>query len=79
VSKRSCDVIAALDSVAERQGVSRSAVAYAWVMAHPARPIPIVGSQTAARISAAAQALAVKMTRQEWYAVLTASRQEALP
>ncbi len=44
--KRSRDVIAALDVVAARENVSRTAVVYAWIMAHPARPVPIVGSQT---------------------------------
>ncbi len=77
--KRSRDVIAALDVVAARENVSRTAVVYAWIMAHPARPVPIVGSQTPARILEATQALNIKISRTEWYAILTASRQEKLP
>ncbi len=72
-------VVAALDSVAERCGVPRTAAAYAWVMAHPAGPIPIVGSQSEGRIREAAQALGVGMTRAEWYAVYAAARGEPLP
>jgi predicted oxidoreductase len=72
-------VAAALDLVAERCGVPRSAAAYAWVMAHPAAPIPIVGSQTPARIRESAQALSVQMTRAEWYAIYAASRGAPLP
>jgi predicted oxidoreductase len=72
-------VAAELDAIAKTQGVSRTAVAYAWVMAHPAGIIPIVGSQQAARIAEAADALKVTWTRALWYKVLVASRQEPLP
>ncbi|MEO5640556.1 MAG: aldo/keto reductase [Sphingomicrobium sp.] len=72
-------IAAALDAVAEEQCVSRSAAALSWIMAHPSRPIPIIGSQTAARIADAANALKVRWTRTSWYAVLVAARQEPLP
>lgn len=72
-------VAAALDAVANAQGVSRTAAAYSWIMAHPARPIPIVGSQQADRIAEAAEAFRVEWTRADWYKVLVASREEPLP
>ena len=78
-TKRELDVADALDAVAKAQGVSRTAAAYSWIMAHPAGIIPIVGSQQPARIAEAAEALTVRWTRTDWYAVLTASRQEPLP
>jgi predicted oxidoreductase len=72
-------VAAALDTVAADQQPERSAVALGWLMAHPARPIPIIGSQNAQRIALACDALKVRWTRQSWYAVLVAARQEPLP
>jgi len=48
-------------------------------MAHPAGIVPIVGSQQAERIAEAAKALTVTWTRQDWYAVLIAARDERLP
>lgn len=72
-------VAAAFDRVAAAQGVSRTTAAFAWVMAHPARPIPIIGSQNAARISEAAQSINVRWTRTDWYDVLVAARGEQLP
>jgi predicted oxidoreductase len=72
-------VAAALDVVAEAQGVSRTVAAYSWLMAHPAGIIPIIGSQNAARIAEGAQALTVRWTRTEWYAVLVAARGVPLP
>ncbi|WP_086617100.1 aldo/keto reductase [Erythrobacter tepidarius] len=72
-------VAAALDVVAEAQGVSRTVAAYSWLMAHPAGIIPIIGSQNAARIAEGAQALTVRWTRADWYAVLVAARGVPLP
>lgn len=65
--------------IAKEQGVSATAVAYAFVGAHPARPIPIVGTQTAARIAEAREALKVVFTRAEWYEILQAAMGERLP
>ena len=72
-------VAAALDAVAEAQGVSRTVAAYSWLMAHPAGIVPIIGSQNAERIAEGAQALTVRWTRTDWYAVLVAARGERLP
>jgi predicted oxidoreductase len=77
--QRTLEVIAALDDIARRESVPRAAVALAWVMAHPARPIPIVGSQNPERIAEAARAFDVLLSRRDWYAVLAASRQAPLP
>ena len=78
-TKRELDVADALDVVAKAHGVSRTAAAYSWIMAHPSGAIPIVGSQQAARVAEATDAFKVRWTRTDWYAVLTASRQEPLP
>lgn len=72
-------VAAALDAVAEAQGVSRTVAAYSWLMAHPAGIVPIIGSQNPARIAEGGQALTVRWTRTEWYAVLVAARGVPLP
>lgn len=72
-------VAAALDTVAQDQGVSRTVAAYSWLMAHPAGIVPIVGSQRPERIREAATALTVRWNRESWYAVLVAARGEKLP
>lgn len=72
-------VAAELDRIGAAQGVSRSVAAYAWLMAHPAGIVPIVGSQRPERIAEAARALSVRWTRQDWYAVLVAARGAPLP
>lgn len=72
-------VAAELDRVGTAQGVSRSVAAYAWLMAHPAGIVPIIGSQQAERIAEGMQAMQVRWTRTDWYAVLVAARGERLP
>ncbi|WP_309750498.1 aldo/keto reductase [Novosphingobium sp.] len=72
-------VASALDVVAKAQDISRSVAAYAWLMAHPAGIVPIVGSQQSERIAEAAAATQVRWTRTDWYAVLVAARGVPLP
>ena len=77
--ERTRAVAAALDAKAHEAGVSRAAAAYSWILAHPARPIPIVGTQSTARIAEIPQAFTPRWTRAEWYAVLVASLGAPLP
>lgn len=62
-----------------QHGVSAAVATYAWLMAHPARVIPIVGSQRVERIREARDVFKVEWTRAEWYAVLQASMGKRLP
>ena len=62
-----------LDELAHREGVSRTAVALAWVMAHPSGAIPIIGTQRLDRITDAATAAQVNLTRTDWYSLVAAA------
>lgn len=77
--EREREVARALYAVAHAAGVSRTAAACSWLMAHPAGIIPIVGSQRPERIEGALGALRVRWTRQQWYAVLVTARGSPLP
>jgi predicted oxidoreductase len=72
-------VAALLAEKGAHYGVSAATATYAWLMAHPARVIPIVGSQRVERIWEARDAFKVEWTRAEWYAVLQASMGKKLP
>ena len=76
---RDAAVAAELDRIGQAQGVGRSVAAFGWLMAHPAGIVPIIGSQSPERIAEAMQALEMRWTRQDWYAVLVAARGEPLP
>ncbi len=68
-----------LEEIAQARGVSRTVVALAWLLRHPAHIIPIVGSNNPGRIRDAAKAAEIELTREEWYRLFTAARGEALP
>ena len=67
-----------IDALAEEKGVTNSAIAIAWLLRHPAKMQPIVGTTNPKRVRDIAQASAVEMTRQEWYALYLAAG-NALP
>jgi aryl-alcohol dehydrogenase-like predicted oxidoreductase len=68
-----------LDELARAHGTTRSAVALAFVMRHPSRPMPILGTQNPARIAAATDALKINLSRAEWYSLVVAARGVPMP
>ena len=66
-------VTAALDAIARDRGVDVSAVAVAWLLAHPSKILPVMGTNNLARISRLSDACDVKLDRQEWYEIYTAA------
>jgi predicted oxidoreductase len=73
------EVVKMLDEIARIRGVSRSLVAYAWLLKHPSGMVPIVGTTNPARIREAVGATGFELTREEWYRLLLAARGEPLP
>lgn len=64
----------ALEIVGEELGVKgNDQLMYAWLLIHPARIIPIVGSGKINRIQQAVAALNIEMTRQQWFEIWIAS------
>ena len=77
--ERLAALLACLDEIAAREAVSRGAVALAFLLAHPAGVIPLLGTQQLERIRAGAEAFRVRLDRQDWYRIVVASQGEALP
>jgi predicted oxidoreductase len=63
----------AIDELAEDKGVTNTAIAIAWLLRHPAKMQPIVGTTNPGRVRDIAQASTIEMTRQEWYALYLAA------
>lgn len=68
-----------LDEIARDYGVPRTIVALAWLLKHPAKVIPIIGTAKPERIQEASQADKLQLSRDEWYRLLEAARGERLP
>ncbi|WML50544.1 aldo/keto reductase family oxidoreductase [Neobacillus sp. PS3-34] len=63
-----------LTEVGEETGVdSVDKLMYAWLLNHPARIIPIVGSGKIERITAAAESVKIKLSREQWFKIWIAS------
>lgn len=67
-----------IDELAEKFGVTNSAIATAWLLRHPARMQPIIGTTNAGRVRDISEASAVELSREEWYALYLAAG-NALP
>jgi predicted oxidoreductase len=69
----------ALDEIAANYQVSRTVLALAWLLKHPSKIIPIVGSANPKNIKEAAKADGVDISREDWYRLLVAGRGAPLP
>lgn len=77
---RAVRVRQALEAVAARAGQGdASQWALAWLLAHPAGLVPVIGTGTSARLQNAVEASRLSFERQGWYEVLEASRGVPLP
>jgi predicted oxidoreductase len=59
-------VRAALSAVGARHGVSVATTAFAWLLRHPSRPIPVAGSRRLDAMREAVAALDVQLDAQDW-------------
>ena len=70
----------AVDAMAARYGgANLEQLAYSWILAHPSRPLPIIGSNRIERIRAAAAAVDIVLQREDWYALWQAAQGRKVP
>lgn len=60
-------------------GATPGQLALAWLLAHPAKIIPLVGSNNPAHIQEAAAAASITLSRTDWYNLWTAARGVSVP
>lgn len=73
------ELIETIDRLAEREAVDRATLATAFVLAHPSEPVALLGTQTAARLTAAPAAFDVHLDRTDVYDIVAASEGVPLP
>ena len=54
-------------------------LAYAWILAHPAQPLPVIGSNKIDRVRAVARSAEIKLDREDWYALWEAAKGHSIP
>ncbi|MGL4093042.1 aldo/keto reductase [Agrobacterium cavarae] len=69
----------ALERVAKENNVDAAAVAVAWLLAHPAKILPVMGTNNLARIASISDAEKVEMDRQTWFELYTLANGREVP
>lgn len=54
-------------------------LAYAWILAHPSHPIPVIGTNKIERIESAAASAEIALDREDWYALWVAAQGHGIP
>ena len=68
-----------LDAIATRLGTTRAVLSLAWLLKHPSKIVPIVGSANPDSIREVVAADSLDLDREDWYRILVAARGERLP
>ena len=69
----------ALTRIAQQNGTDIGAVAVAWLLAHPARILPVLGTNNLDRIRAMGDAARVRMDRETWFELYSLARGRDVP
>ncbi|MFN0078394.1 MAG: aldo/keto reductase family oxidoreductase [Prosthecobacter sp.] len=64
---------------AKYDGATLDQLAYAWIMAHPSCPLPIIGTNKLERIKAVVKAADIKLEREDWYGLWEAAQGHGVP
>ncbi|MCF7784557.1 MAG: aldo/keto reductase [Prosthecobacter sp.] len=64
---------------AKYNGATLDQLAYAWIMAHPSCPLPIIGTNKLERIQAVVKAADIKLEREDWYGLWQAAKGHGVP
>ncbi|MDR2808859.1 MAG: aldo/keto reductase [Spirochaetaceae bacterium] len=62
-----------IGEVADKYGVSDTAIAVAWLLRHPASLQPVIGTMNVERLKDCVKASEITLTREEWYAIYLAA------
>ena len=72
-------LVAELGTIGEAHNATHSQIALAWLLAHPARIIPVFGSANPDHILEAVGAVNVELSREEWYRLWVVGRGKRVP
>ncbi len=73
------ELLNVLTAIGAAEGVDAAAVAVAWLLAHPANILPVLGTNNIDRIAKISDALNVKIDRQTWFEIYQAANGHEVP
>lgn len=62
-----------IDNIADKYGVTNTAIATAWITRHPANIQVVLGTTNAQRVKDACKGSEIRLTREEWYTIYKAA------
>ena len=68
-----------LEDVAKRYGCDPASVALSWIIAHPSRILPVVGTNNLERISKLIEATEISIDRKTWFELYSAAIENEVP
>lgn len=68
-----------VQTLAQKYQTSAEAIVLAWLMRHPAKVQPVIGTTQESRLRACARATEVRFSREDWYRLYVAARGKPLP
>jgi len=64
---------AVMQRIADKYAVSKTAVAIAWILRHPAKMQPVTGTTNMTRLVDSLKAADIRLSREEWYEIYKAA------
>ena len=62
-----------LENIGNKYGVSKTTIAFAWILRHPAKMQPVTGTTNLNRLTDCLKASEINITREEWYEIYRAA------
>ncbi len=72
-NKKFPEVNSKMEEIAEKYGVTKTTIAFAWILRHPAKMQPVTGTTNLERLADCFKATDVRLTREEWYEIYRAA------
>ena len=73
------DLATRMDAIAAEFGVDRAAVAVAFLLRHPAKILPVLGTNSLDRIKTISDAMKVSLSREAWFTLYEAALGKEVP
>ena len=71
--------VAAASLAPRYNGATLEQLAYAWLLAHPSQPLPVIGTGKIERIRSAAAAAEITLQHEDWYTLWEAAHGHRIP
>ncbi len=62
-----------LEALAEEYSVTKTAIAFAWILRHPAKMQPVTGTTNLVRLADCLKASEIRLSREQWYEIYKAA------